>query len=149
MASIYVCSFTMLFGACIFLQSFCVDFCQRLRNLDEMIRRSPWIETSSSSSAQSSLKATVVEVIRFHANIKQLRMRFPHFSYYFVLCLRRSFVTLHLFPLPDLFAFGSFNRLLGASTLAFREMVSILLINTASMWCVALLELQVVRSIPK
>lgn len=34
---------------------------------------------------------------------------------------------------------------MNASVVAFKEIVSFLLLNTASMWCVALLELQVVR----
>lgn len=77
MALIHVCSFSLFFGVCLFLISFCMDLRQCLDGLKEAAEKCAQTESCIN---RAELKAKLIESIRFQADVKQL----GSFSRYFL-----------------------------------------------------------------
>lgn len=74
LGSVYACTFSMFFGICICLMSFCGDIQQGLNDIEKEIQGISIFKQPLQPNAHLKLKHMFFEMIRFHAIVKQLRI---------------------------------------------------------------------------
>lgn len=71
-ATLHVCGFSIIFGICVLLMSFCADLQQSLEDLTTEIEDSAVKRSKSSHANRMKLKNMLKEFIEFHSMVKQL-----------------------------------------------------------------------------
>lgn len=69
--ALHVCNFSLFFGVCLILMSFCRDLHQNLSGLKEAVAESVNIHKTMSCVDRLKLKAKFIK-IQFHSDVKQL-----------------------------------------------------------------------------
>lgn len=128
MAVVFVCSLSIYFGICMYLMSFCELLQQYFDHLNEEMGK-----TASSSVERVKLKRLFIEIIQFHADVKQL-----------------SWLLLFSSRIAEKFSTNielivhSMQRLTKSALASLADLVSILFFNSSMVWCVGLLAFQLV-----
>lgn len=137
MAGICVCSFSLIIGSCMFLTLFCAEFQQSLKKFNKDIIKTANTKALSEKD-RSKMRNAFYDLIQFHAVIRQLSAIWCVF-----IGQERKFLIFFLF---QYYCTQQFIRLTILSSSTFMNVVSILFMNSAVVWCVGLLGIQVVST---